>query len=678
MNDQDSYWRPAPTLLLGAGLLLWGWQNGFLLYAVSMAFIIEMVHRVNWRWPVTDREFNNLTDLSGLGFFITVIYIFFDKGAVGIYTILSIMPFVLFLLVVIQLYSEQGGIKLSTLFVSLRKLDAKNSPELNRRIDISLPYFIACIISASAGNIRTIWFFILCCLLFGITLWFMRPVKRYRILTWVFMMALACGVAYGGQAGIRNLQASIERNFLSMFDNFMWRFRDPDRATTAIGTLGRLKLSDRILVRIKTDRSLTEPIYLSEASYNSYNYGVWSAVNPVFEGVDPNPGEKSWTLNNNRPDSRAEISVYMVKQSGVIPLPQGTSKISGKGIVAINRNNYGTIKMEMHEGWVRYTTGFQDRLISLPPPNDNDLSIKDSYRADLERYVDELHLRGKPDQEIVDIITRNFLENYTYSLTRNQIFPRGRYLADFLFNSKSGHCEFFATATVLLLRTVGIPARYEVGYATQEHSALEGQYIARSRHAHSWALGFIKDRWIRIDTTPSVWASEGEEQSSAFQPVTDLFSWISFTISKWRSGDDPEEESNSNNLLWLLMPLVIILFWRLYFKERIQRTSTSHEVRVKRLLQGQDSVFYQVVDLLERAGYKRSRDETLLHWITGINHLVPGDRLLTAASLHYQYRFDPAGLPASSRQKLHNLVSQLLSDIGLHMNKNDGRVKRTI
>lgn len=678
MNGQDSYWRPAPPLLLGAGLLLWGWQNGFLLYAVSMGVIIEIAHRVNWRWPVTDREFNNLTDLSGLAFFITVIYIFFDKGAIGIYTILSIIPFVLFLLVVVQLYSEQGGIKLSTLFVSLRKLDSKNSPELSRRIDTSLPYFIICIISASAGNIRTIWFFLLCCLLFGITLWCMRPVKRYRIFTWVLMMALACGLAYAGQTGIRNLQASIERNFLSIFDNFMWRYRDPDRATTAIGTLGRLKLSDRILVRIKTGRHLTEPIYLSEASYNSYNYGVWSAVNPVFEVVDPNPGGKSWTLNNGRLDRSAEISVYMVKQSGVIPVPQGTGKIAGRGIVAINRNNYGTIKMEMHEGWVRYSTGFQDRLIFVPPPNDNDLTIKDSYRADLDRYADELHLRGKPDQEIVDTLTSNFLENYTYSLTRKHLFPRGRYLANFLFNSKSGHCEFFATATVLLLRTVGIPARYEVGYATQEYSPLEGQYIARSRHAHSWALGFINGRWIRIDTTPSVWATEEEEQSSAFQPVTDLFSWIGFTISRLRSGEDTDEESYSNNLLWLLAPLVIILLWRLYFKERIQMSRAKVEVPVKRLLQGHDSVFYQVVYLLERMGYKRRDDETLLRWITRIDYLVPGNKLLLAAALHYQCRFDPAGLQETSTRKLSSLVNELISEIGPRVSKDGGPGIKTI
>ena len=666
MNDQDSYWRPAPPLLLGAGLLLWGWQNGFPVYALLLGIFLEMARRVNWRWPVTDREFNNLTDLSGLGFFIIVVYIFIDKGAVGIYTILSIIPFVLFPLILVQLYSEHGGIRLSTLFVSLRRLDTGKSPGLNRRIDISLPFFIACIISASAGNIRTIWFFLLCCLLFGITLWFIRPAKRYRILTWAFMIIISFSIAYVGQAGIRNLQASIERNFISMFDNFMWRFRDPDRATTAIGTLGRLKLSDRILIRIKTDRILIAPLYLFEASYNSYNYGVWSAVNPVFESVDSDPGGNSWTLNDDGPDRSAKISVYMVKQAGVIPVPMGTGKISGNGIVAINRNNYGTIKMEMHEGWVKYSTGFQNQRLSAPPPDDHDLSIKDTYRTDFARFADELQLWGEPEQEIIEIITKNFLEHYTYSLTGKQQYPRGRYLADFLFNSKSGHCEFFATATVLLLRTVGIPARYAVGYTTQEYSALEGRYVARSRHAHSWAMTFINGNWVQLDTTPSIWAPEDAKQSSALQPVIDLFSWLSFKISRWRTGEDQDDESTSYNLLWLLIPLGIYLFWRLYLKERIQRTKIMGKPHAVTTYQGHDSIFYHLIERLERLGYNRRKDETLLQWITRIDQLIPGQKLRLAVALHYQYRFDPKGLQERSKQNLNTLVTELMAEINPH------------
>ena len=166
-----------------------------------------------------------------------------------------------------------------------------------------------------------------------------------------------------------------------------------------------------------------------------------------------------------------------------MPLPLGTSKIRGNGIVAVNKNNYGTIKMEMHEGWIKYSADYQNKNITVPPPNKYDLSVTDTYRADFEKFANKLQLQGKSEREIVDIVRKNFLEHYTYSLTRKHRYPRGRYLADFLFNSKSGHCEYFATATALLLRTAGIPARYAVGYETQEYSTLEGQYVARSRRA---------------------------------------------------------------------------------------------------------------------------------------------------------------------------------------------------
>ena len=59
--------------------------------------------------------------------------------------------------------------------------------------------------------------------------------------------------------------------------------------------------------------------------------------------------------------------------------------------------------------------------------------------------------------------------------------------------TKAGHCEYFATATVLLLREVGVRARYVTGYAVPE-SAREGDnYIIRERHAHAWALVYHSD-----------------------------------------------------------------------------------------------------------------------------------------------------------------------------------------
>ena len=59
-------------------------------------------------------------------------------------------------------------------------------------------------------------------------------------------------------------------------------------------------------------------------------------------------------------------------------------------------------------------------------------------------------------------------------------------MSRFLLRTRSGHCEYFATATVLLLRQLGIPARYAVGYAV--HEATGRKYVVRQRDAHAWCL----------------------------------------------------------------------------------------------------------------------------------------------------------------------------------------------
>ena len=101
---------------------------------------------------------------------------------------------------------------------------------------------------------------------------------------------------------------------------------------------------------------------------------------------------------------------------------------------------------------------------------------------------------GLSERARVDAITRHFATGFSYSLqgAREQDeLPLKR----FLEISRSGHCEYFATATVLALRAVGIPARYATGYAVQEWGELEKAYVVRRRHAHAWALAYVDGAW---------------------------------------------------------------------------------------------------------------------------------------------------------------------------------------
>lgn len=76
-------------------------------------------------------------------------------------------------------------------------------------------------------------------------------------------------------------------------------------------------------------------------------------------------------------------------------------------------------------------------------------------------------------------------------------------LSTFLFERKTGHCEYFATAAAVLLRARGFSTRVVNGYARPEYNAAGGYWLARRGHAHSWIE--IQDRhgtWTRVDPTP--------------------------------------------------------------------------------------------------------------------------------------------------------------------------------
>ena len=663
MKATYSILLPAPPFILGAGLLLWGWQNEFLAYAAAMAIIVECARLVHWRWSTPEKEFNNIADLSGVGFFIAVVYIFFTVRSQGIYTILSVLPFVFFLVLITQIYSEQGTLKLSVLLVSLRKLDLESARAINKSIDISLPYFVLCLIAASAGNQRTIWFYILVCLLLGYILWHGRP-ARYHAMIWIICVTIAVAAGYAGQIGIRNAQRAIELSLMSVFDQFMWRYRDPNRATTAIGSIGRLKFSDRILLRVKTPQPLTSPLYLHEATYDSYNYGVWSTSNPTNTTFDPDPGGASWTLNDLPQSREASIATYMVKDTGVIPLPHGTSKIKGTGIIEINQNKFGTINMEIREGWIRYASKYSGGRLPDWQPGPGDLRVAETYKPVLEQLANELALYNKSETEVLRAVKNHFQNNFLYSLSGRQRYPGRNYLSDFLFVSRQGHCEFFATSTVLLLRTLGIPARYAVGYYIDEYSALEGQYIGRSRDAHAWVLTYVNNHWQVLDTTPATWAPYEDANASGLQSLFDFTAWLRYKFSRWQTKDELEDkEKNEFELLWLLIPLTLILAWRLYIKERIQTARRKLGAQKPLIYPGMDSGFYRLVNHIEGLGYKRRNGETLHIWLNRFGGRFRNTRIEQALRLHYQYRFDPNGLPALVQARLNGLVDEIILDL---------------
>jgi hypothetical protein len=75
----------------------------------------------------------------------------------------------------------------------------------------------------------------------------------------------------------------------------------------------------------------------------------------------------------------------------------------------------------------------------------------------------------------------------------------------FLFETKTGYCTHFATATVLLARAMGVPARIAFDWSGGRYFSDPNLFVFRAREAHAWAEIYLKDRgWVIFETTPAL------------------------------------------------------------------------------------------------------------------------------------------------------------------------------
>jgi transglutaminase-like putative cysteine protease len=98
----------------------------------------------------------------------------------------------------------------------------------------------------------------------------------------------------------------------------------------------------------------------------------------------------------------------------------------------------------------------------------------------------------------------NYLRlHYGYTLQAPSTTPRDP-IANFLFVRRQGHCEYFASAMAIMLRTVGIPSRVVNGFAGGEFNDITSQYVIRASDAHSWVEAYIPgEGWMEFDPTPA-------------------------------------------------------------------------------------------------------------------------------------------------------------------------------
>ena len=250
----------------------------------------------------------------------------------------------------------------------------------------------------------------------------------------------------------------------------------------------------------------------------------------------------------------------------------------------------------------------------LDPPQNWDIRIPEPEEEAIERIAQEINAEDLPTEAQIKAIVAFFANHFrytTYQAAKRLGLNRHTVLSDFLLRTRAGHCEYFASATVLLLRHFNIPARYVVGYAVQEASLTENKtYIIRERHGHAWANAYVNGEWIEVDSTPAGWEAEEEKEFPFYQPLKDQWESFTFGFLEWRWLG--ERGFLRTAAPWVVLPLTAFLIWRIFGRKMTHRDQGLQPLKLD---QGGDSELYLLERKLRRAGLERDLSQTSAQWL---------------------------------------------------------------
>lgn len=694
-----------PAFLILAALAFWGWQSGLLIFGVIMGAILESSRFLKVRFDLSPDDFRRLLNFCGLLGVALLLYAFttneegggtgnlFHGAGAGHNAMLSSahavtiiprwLPMIFFLLVAAQNFSERGSLPLSELSIFFRWL-RRNNPgfRADSEVNISYPYFMTCVFSAGIhANDGTLVYFWGQVILLAWALWPLRA-RRFNFLVWACALFLTVMLAYFGTKGIGQLEQLAQNYNARWMARWLRQRTDAMEAVTAIGQIGELKLSSAIVIRLETPNGASPPTYLHEASYRTYYSQTWHSggARNEFQDIsaETNGGGTYDLLPGSTASKQVNIACYLNGWNeelhfpeGLLPLPSGSSRLENvpESVVAVKMNKTGAVLLA-GPGLVIFDAHYgATTTIDSPPDTNLDLNVHTNEWYALKQAIAEMRISETSDEQKELAVAHFFSSKFTYSTWQGPDTTQHTNetpLARFLLHTRSGHCEYFATATVLLMRMLGIPARYAVGYYVHEGNG-DNHYVVRERDAHAWCLVWDGKRrmWEDFDTTPGSWVATEGKRASTMQSVSDFFSWARFQFSKFRWG----QTHLRKYILLAVVPVMVYLLYQIIFRRgrRRQTQGQDHRKATADLWPGLDSEFYQLESKLATRGVPRQTGEALTDWIERIlveNQLAELRRpLLELLQLHYRHRFDPRGLDEGERELLAQKVSAALQSL---------------
>lgn len=286
-----------------------------------------------------------------------------------------------------------------------------------------------------------------------------------------------------------------------------------------LGNFGRITEDDRVVMRVKFDElaAVTNNLYFRGLALDTFDNKSWTrstsaaatkSIKPVdgvfdLSGGARAPGPEDWRTGQT-------IVLEPIQTPVLFALPRAVRVEGNFSNLTVDSSD--SIQQAKSDDRVRY------RVVSdTSEPDVNEL-IAD--RAPTPRAFDVYRsLPPHLDPRVTELawqVTSQFNNRYEqaraveaylqkeFGYTLDQKASGEQPLANFLFEVKEGHCEYFASAMAIMLRTQGIATRVVNGFHGGDYNEAGGFTVVRQRHAHAWVEVYFpgSNRWVTFDPTP--------------------------------------------------------------------------------------------------------------------------------------------------------------------------------
>ncbi len=277
-----------------------------------------------------------------------------------------------------------------------------------------------------------------------------------------------------------------------------------------LDSIGEIRNSRGVALRLQwQEGSLPEDpenMRFKAATYDLFGGATWRR-SPPLTTLRRGRGLR-YTLRTDPPPVRWATIWLRPLRSTSLPLPVETTIVE-PGVLSLKVDQGGAVTLPQPIlGTLEYRVALASRpiLLGAPPPSEGGSTLDTSGVTPRMRTLATRVMGQGTAAERVARLENHLVERFEYTTTLLGAGQSGNPLDSFLFETRRGHCELFASSMVLLLRTQGIPARLVTGFLGGEYNPFEGYVIVRDSNAHAWVEAYVgpgpNEGWRIYDPTP--------------------------------------------------------------------------------------------------------------------------------------------------------------------------------